>query len=171
MKNNRYIVDPKYTSARLPESAYTKAKSITSKWSVLKKQTGSLIGNVDPIYNLKIKEFVWPSNPLNLDGESLFAVISSANLLYRLLCLYKATVESYGPDGYKLVWTVSLKHKETGETLMFGEWKGGSNMWTRFHSHEELPESFNKDLLELLNFLCSTKVPHPYDGCVAGSVA
>ena len=33
------------------------------------------------------------------------------------------------------------------------------------------PAEFERDMLELLELLFDPECPHPYDGCVAGSVA
>lgn len=102
---------------------------------------------------------------------SFYAAIPSALLMYRLACLFEGKMNIEGKEGYKFVWTLPLKHKETGEYLSFGEWKGGSLFWTKFHNYKEMPEAFKRDTLALLNALLSKKCPHPYDGLVAGGVA
>jgi hypothetical protein len=58
--------------------------------------------------------------------------------------------------------------QKTGDCLMFGEWKGAAGIWTVYHSHEELKDSFKQDILELLDLLAANDCPHPYDGTVAG---
>lgn len=102
---------------------------------------------------------------------SFYEAIPSALLMYRLACLFEGSIEAAGQEGYKVVWSMALKHEPSGEFLTFGEWKGGALFWTKFMSHEKLPKGFKKDTLALLEALLSKQCPHPYDGLVAGGVA
>jgi hypothetical protein len=139
------------------------------------KKTGTC-GNVTPTWDRATKKFIFKEPDLESFAEfykthAMFnEVISSALLLYRLLCILHAPVRVV-EEPYKSVWWVTLKHKETGAILQFGEWKGAAGTWTVYHDSKELPKSFAKDMLALCNELAAPDCPHPYDGCVAGSVA
>ena len=174
---NRYLIDPPVVQDRVDEEVYARVREQTAKWTPVDHMVKGC-GNVRPNWNNKTKKFVFKDPNLNERFSDFYKthtmfhdVISSALLLYRLLCLYKATVETEGPEGYKCTWWVTLKHNETGELLTFGDWKGAAGTWTRFHKIGELPKSYRDDTLLLLNEICSPDCPHPYDGCVAGSVA
>ena len=111
-------------------------------------------------------------DPAAKEVEYLYRAIPSCLLLYRLICTFGPTkLNCRGNEGYKMVWEYPLKHKETGEFVVFDEWKGGSTFHTRFYSTEDLPESYKNDLTTLINYLISNECAHPYDGVVAGSVA
>jgi len=168
---NAYHVNPKYGLRRLTPKNLDKAKAITNKWEPTEKG-GDLIGNVRPLFNVAENTFEYIDGYNSYETHiGMYKVFSSALLLYRLICLYKAKVITKGPGGYKCTWWVSLKHKETGEVLMFGEWKGAAGIWTKYRDHSDLPKSYKQDSLDLLNLIASNKCSHPYDGCVAGSVA
>ena len=107
----------------------------------------------------------------NPKAVGFWQAIPSALLMYRLACLFPGQIETEGHEGYKVTWTMTLRHKATGEILGFGEWKGGALFWTKYGSYKELPTQFRSDLLKLINLLISDVSPHPYDGVVAGSVA
>jgi len=175
MPNESYIINPPYCQGRVQNEVYERAEAQTSKWEPVEPPPGfASCANVCPDYDRTTGKFVFqpaghPADHSRYPG--MFEVISSALLLYRLLCLFKATVETEGPNGYKCIWWVNLKHKETGEILRFGEWKGAAGVWTRFHRDEELPESYKRDMLLLLDELVAEDCPHPYDGNIAGSVA
>ena len=168
-KPENYFCNPTYIQKR--DGDYEKATKITSKWEPVSSKDHDLIGNVRPTFSLETEKFTFSHEKFLPDYIGMYHVISSALLLYRLICLYKAEVYTEGPEGYKCIWWITLKHKETGEVLMFGEWKGAAGIWTRYHNSKELPASYKKDTLNLLNFLVSKTCPHPYDGLVAGSVA
>jgi hypothetical protein len=110
---------------------------------------------------------IWENKAENL---SIDRVISSALLMYRLCCLWPVNTEAEGWQGYKLVWTVTLRHKATGMFVQMSEWKGAPLV--RFSSGAKVPPGgYEADLLELMDLLCSDKCPHPYGGTVAGSMA
>ncbi len=97
-------------------------------------------------------------------------VIDSPLLLYRLIALFKSQPEIES-DPYKTIWWLTVKHKATGKKLTLGEWKGASGFWLPETEHTKLKKEFKADLEELLLFLVSDQIPHPYDNCTAGQVA
>ena len=115
------------------------------------------------------KHIVETGSDYNPDFRHAWLIISSANLLYRLCCLFQnLPVDITGPSGYKVVWTAYVKHKASGKVFGFSEWKGAAlyRMPTR-----ELEDEWVDGWIELLDLLCSDHCPHPYDGVVAGSIA
>lgn len=174
--SNAYLCQPDYSAERLGKEAYTKAKKITDKWEPIPKAVDTC-GNVRPLFNTETKRFGFSGNEFGSTGSKyvgMYRVISSALLFYRLFLLWAFqwnVCDNEGKNRYKCIWWLTIKHKETGDILQFGEWKGAAGIWTVHHSPKELNPTYKKDLLELMNFIVSDKVPHPYDGCVAGSVA
>ena len=96
-------------------------------------------------------------------------MMSPSLWLYRLIAtfFFAPTCE----DNYKMIWEYSLQHKESGQKVMFSEWKGAAGFWMSETNNKKLNADFKKDLVELCNYLCSNKCAHPYDGLVAGEVA
>jgi hypothetical protein len=153
---------------RVHKKVYDRAAKAASPWEVATAPKDLVTcGNVRPVFNKTTHKFEFQEG-----YDNMYEAISSALMLYRLLCLFggKVTVVPKKHQ-YKCIWWFTLKHKETGEYLQFGEWKGAAGIWTRFHSRDELPGSYKADILTLLNELISKNTPHPYDGTVAGSVA
>lgn len=141
-----------------------------------RKPPQSICGNVGSELRCNPETRLWRFHVATLDtlefSGCLYSVIPSALLLYRLLCTFGAVVlMCEGGDGYKCVWEYGVTHKATSEYVMFGEWKGGACLFTRFSSSKDMPQSLRDDLLSLLNYLVSDECGHPYDGVVAGSVA
>lgn len=170
MDVNNYIIQPLYIQDRNDSSIYADTAAITAKWVPSDNMGGN--GNIRPTFNISTGKFTFDEHEYGEEGYcGMYTAMSSAMLLYRLLCLYQAKVTSEGPDGYKCIWWITLKHKATNETITFGEWKGAAGIWTRHINIKELSEAYKNDLLELLNLLYSKICPHPYDGLVAGSVA
>ena len=103
---------------------------------------------------------------------NLYRAISSALALYRLICIFPHPkfVELSGGDGYKMPWEIMLRHKETGEYIGFGEWKGAFNVRGTKNANEYNEKTLT-DFVQLVSLILSNKSPHPYDGNVAGSVA
>jgi hypothetical protein len=64
-----------------------------------------------------------------------------------------------------------LKHKKSDNILTIGDYKSAVSIGMNFSEPDLLPNDFKRDFLELLNFLISDDVVHPYDYTVAGSVA
>lgn len=122
------------------------------------------------VYHKDAKCFGFCNEYANLDTRlSMYRVMSSALLLYRVCCLYPGTyINVEGRQGYKVVWSAELTHKATGEAVGFSEWKGAGLLRV---SSLDAPTEFVNDMLELLNMLFDANFPHPYDGCVAGTVA
>jgi len=179
MNSKRYVVDPPICGSRVDNKVYARVKVQTDKWEPQMDMDADGNGNIKPVMDRDTGKFLFKEYDFGKgnyaefqeDYASISEAISSAMLLYRLLCHYKCTVISEGPDGYKTVWWVTLKHKATGEMLTFGEWKGAAGVWTKFVHQKEAPKVFIKDMLLLLEELCAQDCPHPYDRCVAGSIA
>lgn len=106
----------------------------------------------------------------NFELYGFYQTIPSALLLYRLGCVFDGEVH-FDREGYKCIWEFPLKHIKTEEVVIFGEHKAGSSFWTRFVNVKDVPKEFLKDLKELIEYLVSDEVSHPYDGVVAGSIA
>lgn len=174
-----YLVQPALYAERLAD--YKKGESINNKWKPIsqkvayKESTNGFCGNIamNLGVNSKTKKIKFFTNlDFGKGYAHLYETISAALLLYRLICLIKQPiVTSEGAEGYKVPWVIFLKHFETGEILGISEWKGAVTLKSRFHSVKELPESYKKDMTELLNLVFSNKSPHPYDDTTAGSVA
>ena len=98
-------------------------------------------------------------------GLDVSEIISSQLLLYRLTAVFGMPPPN--PDvGYKTCWTVELVYRgDTNNVFLLEDYKGGVNI--RFHGSPEAGIS----ALDLLNWLISNKVPHEYDGVLAGTVA
>ena len=178
--SNNYLINPNYSLERVDQTVQDRVNLQTVKWEPQEKTLENSSGNVasNLRYSIETKKFEYRKTATLEQWVEEYnkyppmcKVISSALLLYRLLCLFKTTVTTEGPAGYKCTWWVTLKHKESGESLMFGEWKGAAGIWTRFGEYKELSDSFREDTLALINELCAEDCPHPYDGTVAGSVA
>lgn len=152
---------------------YTALKEIQEKWEFSKTKDLSGCGNIcHQTYFSKEKqtfEFLEDNLFLNENYFDLANLLNSPLLLYRLICIFFAAPTIM--DAYKLIWEYPIKHKKTGKEMFFGEWKGATNFWLPEPTHKELNEEFKNDLLELLNFLVSDQIPHPYDGCTAGQIA
>jgi hypothetical protein len=104
---------------------------------------------------------------------SLYQAIPSALVLYRL-CAFdeNVKVQALGQEGYKCVWQIAFIHVASRRLVVFGEHKGAFSFWTDGHGAElKEDKQLVKDLTRFLNYLCSDKYAHPYDGLVAGSVA
>jgi hypothetical protein len=84
--------------------------------------------------------------------------MSSALVLYRLMCLFPGSPIDYG-DGYKSVWSVYLRNPTNNVEIY--DYKGGFSMRCRRN---------NEDVQELLAVLLHPECPHPYDGVIAGKV-
>lgn len=102
----------------------------------------------------------------------LYEVMSSALMMYRLICMFpNPVVICEGAAGYKVPWEMYFKHNETGHIICMSEWKGSFSMRTTFGDIEEVPLSLQEDLCMLFDLLFSNNSPHPYDHTVAGSCA
>lgn len=174
MRIKGYMANCDYSAERVGDDAYDKARAVTSKWEPVKVKDlpSSYCGNIATCLDFDLakksfvrsKDFRW-NDPKRI---SLYQAVPSALALYRILCLFKCFVDSEGPEGYKTVWTIGLKHKASGEILILREWKGGFSLG--HDGHGPIP-AMEADLIDLLNLLVAPDCPHPYDGTVAGSVA
>ena len=175
-----YLVQPEMYGDR--KADYKKGEVINKKWKAISSKDAfekfphGFSGNIGMHVathkeTLKVKideEYAFKSET----HVSLSEVMSSALALYRTICMIRnPIVETEGASGYKVPWNIHLIHEETGEILGISEWKGAFGIWTRFGSIKELPKSYKRDVIELLNLMFSDKSPHPYDGCTAGIVA
>jgi len=170
-----YVVNPRYNQPRNKdrELHVKTVKMLKAKWRPMARRANvDIYGDQRPEWDRTSKKFVLRMETNDLGKyKYMYEVISAALLLYRLIVLFAAKVYSVPSRiQYANIWWVTLKHKETGIILTFGERKAAAGIWTSVH-RDQMPESFKADTLELLNILADPKCPHPYDGCVAGSVA
>lgn len=93
--------------------------------------------------------------------------ISSAFVMYKLACLFHGVTITYSIDGYKSVWCVILRDRETNETITIYDWKGGVG----FGECQDSSEKTIENLREFIKLYILGKCPHPYDNVIAGSVA
>ena len=169
---NTYLVSPPYVAKRLEDERLQ--DGIVSKWQVRAKAP-HLHNNLATngfFFDTENKTFKLSDRMgwLNDAYVSPSRVIASSLALYRLLCLFKKP-PVVSKDAYKSLWEYPLQHKETKEYLTLLEYKAGFTINSKYTKPESLPESFAFDLLELLNFLVSDQIAHPYDGTLAGTVA
>lgn len=171
-----YLTKASWNKARLSYKAQQKARATSDKWEAITGEeiSPSFWGCTDDSVRFD-RQTKAAKMDLNQDYSNnslipLYQAIPSSLLLYRLLGLYKAQVLSLGPDGYKSIWCIKIRHKETGAVLSFGEHKAGARFSMEMHQ-EKASAKLTKDLLELLSLLAGDKCPHPYDGVVSGSVA
>ena len=130
--------------------------------------TNSLRFNTDT-YTFELSKVPdWLYKPL----EAMSVAISSPLLLYRLMCVFgNAPIVVPAKTIYKTLWSFPLRHRSTGQYVTLLDYKGGATLNSFYSQKEELPEVFAGDLLELLQFLISDQVAHPYDNVLAGAVA
>jgi hypothetical protein len=89
-------------------------------------------------------------------------IISPADMLYRLICMGFRVTQPTEPQ--KIIWMVGLIHLESGEALTFYDYKGDARFGMRFLAPEAMPSSLLSDVLELVTYIVSGAVLHPYDG-------
>ncbi len=183
LKANRYHVDPLLVQDRVGDDMYKRVSRVTSAWEPatsqdvrsheMRSSSNMQIGETQLLFCRTSGQASYGSGPQQYSNyESLLAsqsVISSPLLLYRLCCLFEAQVNVEGPEGYKVVWSIYLKHKASGIFVGFSEWKGSALY--RASKFPPTGTDFDEDWLALLNLLFDPCCPHPYDGTVAGSVA
>lgn len=168
-KTKRYnMIDPDGTNERCGEEKMN--KEITDKWQFTKEDDNGC-GNVnsDCSFDIENGKVIWDDTNFS-KRVGLTNLISSPLLLYRLICLFSEAPE-VPSDPYKSIWWYHIKHKKSKKVLGFGEWKGASGFWLPETSHTKLNVDFKKDLEELLLFIISDQIAHPYDGCTAGQIA
>lgn len=170
MRKENYHIQPEYEAGRAENDILQNI--IKEKWMCETKEqnTHSNI-EMNLRYEPKSNTFYFAGNRFDAryDSPTIASTISSAFMLYKLLCLGFHPVYPQSP--YKVLWTVGLKHKNSSNILTIGDYKAAVSIGMNFSEPEQLPTDFKKDFLELLNFLISDDVVHPYDLTVAGSVA
>jgi hypothetical protein len=189
--SREYLIQPKFLdrNANYGEGNYLK-ESFETEFDFDSPTCGN-IGSYF-VYDTNEKKIIMNKErifPLEDNQMSLSRTISSSFALYRLLAIL-------GPlkltsDGYKSIWYIRLKHKETDNIFTLYDYKGAFSIGSEFveffgdpslindkksffgkmKTIQSIPESFKNDILRLLNLICSDESPHPYDGCVAGSIA
>ena len=182
LKANRYHVDPPVGQARVGEDMYERVSRVTSAWEpATPQEVGSHV--MSSVSNMRTGQaqlvFDGTTGQASYSGAQQYSnyrnllayqsVISSPLLLYRLCCLFTVQVDVEGPERYKVVWSIYLKHKASGLFVGFSEWKGSAIY--RASKFPPTGTAFDEDWLALLNLLLDPCCPHPYDGTVAGSVA
>ena len=187
LKETLYVIRPSSHCQRLNDEECAFAESVASKW-LLESPSGThgnygLYGVDDSIDVNKVlmwsddeKKFVQgKEEDLARRRRRLIrsVVISSQDVLYRLICLFADCICYLGMgERYKSIWGLELWHHKTGFRIRIYEAKGCANI--NYPDEEQYPYMDSEtaaDYLELLNLICSDRVPHPYDGCRAGSVA
>lgn len=156
------------------------SESRGAKYNILKAFEAFEIANSDDMNgtsgNIKdiFQEYVWncddPAHYKTSYGaknqKSFLDLVSAPMLLARLVAAGMIpTIE--GQQGYKVTWTIALRHKETKEILTFYDYKGASS----YGSSNVDNKAFTNDVLKVLKALINPKFPHPYDGCVVGEIA
>lgn len=174
MEKRTYHFQPTFVQERAQNQIWQ--DQVVAKWEVMKKPVHAH-GNINMIlrFNTHVNRFVflndWRENFEDRAHHlSFYEVISSAFLLYRLICI-GFYPQPFAQDSYKTLWSVGLKHRETGHKISLDDHKAGSHLASFFSEKADLPPVFERDLLELLDFLVSDQLVHPYDLTVAGSVA
>ena len=169
LKSNRFCVENLMQSQRTGN--YEKQEKIANKWLVLNEACPACT-NLES--SLRFGGKFWLlENPLSERGfrDLAMSMVMSAPLgYYRLICIFKAAPQ-IATDGYKQLLAFPLQHRNTESYLEFTDYKGGFGIAAHFTDASQLPMEYKQDLLELLNFLTSNEVAHPYDKTVAGSVA
>ncbi len=184
MSKQNYLVQPEYMLGR--DADYKAQEYLNSVFETISEipdsGTNGNIGN-DIHVNRRTKKATLIKAPNLFENEvaykkfeikfcRLYRAISSALALYRLICIFPNPkfTELSGSDGYKMPWEIMLRHKETGEYIGFGEWKGSFNVRGTKNANEYNEKTLT-DFVKLVGLILSNKSPHPYDGNVAGSVA
>jgi hypothetical protein len=164
-----YFVCPQFHAERLKPEAYQQSKLLQEHWAPAitipteLHRSGTRGLCYDTETNLWGYDDSYYSNPKLL---GMAETISSALILYRLICVFRLAIHTPGPEGYRTVWRMAMRHQGTGEVVVFHDDKGA---WTFGHVAAKLPEEFRRDLLTLLNHVVGS-CPHPYGSVVAGSV-
>jgi hypothetical protein len=104
------------------------------------------------------------------DAKPFYEIVSAPYVLAKLAASYPGLqISTEGQEGYKVTWTVVLKHKESGHVITFYDWKGAASYGSDLRS--KLPPGFKEAVKALLLALADPQFPHPYDGCVIGEIA
>jgi hypothetical protein len=188
---NNYLFQPKFLDRN---ANYDEGNHIIKSFEVEFELKFPTCGNIESYfaYDTNEKKIIMNKKriyPFPENQISLHKTISSSFALYRLLAIFGPLKLS--SDGYKSVWNIALKHKETENILTLYDYKGAFSIGSEFSEGfgdlpfnndkdsffgnikiiQNIPEPFKNDIIRLLNLICSDESPHPYDGCVAGSIA
>lgn len=186
-QQERYIVDPPIAQKLVGKDVWDHKRDVLAKWSPSAEEQKPLPWEAnccDPNaprllweksssnFVLKVLDHCDPEGRPNYSEP--YEVMSSALLLYRLMCLFPGKLDTnFHADQYKAVWGVELTHKKTHWPLWFGEHKASTRAWPSHYPQQyDQPDhaQFKSDVLELMNLLFSPTCPHTY-GVVAGSIA
>lgn len=184
--SHEYLTNPPYIADRTAD--YDAQEKINEAFRCLGpedeeyKNIYSLCGNIHDSFFInketkkafasKADYFSNERKQLEITHERLYKAMSAALLLYRTICVIKSPhVFTDGADGYKVPWKIYLYHNKTKKILCISEWKGAISFRTEFHSMNEVPDEFLKDMLLFMDTVFGDNSPHPYDSLVAGSVA
>lgn len=170
---SKYFYNPEYCTDRATAVDYKRHEKISGLFEPAKVSdipyhfSGNCYG--DYCFNLKTKKVVKKEYYWKHDGAymSIYESMPSSHMIYCLLCMYQCEVVSKGPEGYKGVWMIPIRHKETGQIIIFREWKGGFSLGCQGMFKPET----DRDVRALLTLMINGKVLHPYDGTFAGTVA
>lgn len=172
---SNYVFKQKYTEKRGGIKDYDNQEDVANKFEPIKLSEfpKSYSGNcyLDFCYDSDTKKVTTKKNYYSDDKNryiSFEQMMPSSHALYSLLCLYSCEINSHGPDGYKTVWSIGLRHKETGQIVIFREWKGGLSLGC---SDNDFNSKSGKDIKRLLSLMVNGQILHPYDGTRAGCVA
>jgi hypothetical protein len=169
INKNEYFHNVGYDNER--NGDYEMQNAIAAKWEVVKKGVHEIRGNGNLAASLKLNPETGKLEfDENWDRDDLiptYRLMPSCLLLYKLIQIFKAMPTDKDNDWYKVTWAFPLKHKETGEFVMFGEFKAAMSYWTS----PKRSLAFTDDLKELIEFLATDKVAHTYDRVSAGSIA
>ena len=170
--DNTYLVSPPYIAKRIEDERLQ--DGIVSKWQFRPKapHLHNNLATQSLRFDTEKNAFILcePFSSFRKPYVSAARVIASSLALYRLLCLFKKP-PVVPQNAYKSLWEYPLQHRESKTFLTLLDYKAGFTINSLFSEPEDLPESFAFDLLELLNFLVSDQIAHPYDGTLAGTVA
>lgn len=186
-----YRVEPPCEQDRVDQDTYDRSVQAAAKWaSSLRAGPAKPWPDEWPdLCSTKSKTLLWEMSSRSVVFEAyksgswasdapyqhLSNVMSTALLLYRLLCLFPDQLNvNDGIDGYKCVFRVRLIHKRSRYEIIIGEHKGAASVWPNSQPAtmtDPVQQEFFHDQLELLTLLFSDSCPHTYDGTVAGSVA
>lgn len=132
---------------------------------------GNIQSVINPKFDINPKTGKWENVGGIFKGKCFYDKVSAPYLLAKLAASYPGVqISTEGQDGYKVTWTIALKHKDTGATFTFYDWKGAASFGSNIFP-DELKGQLKMDFILLIKALADPRFPHPYDGCVIGEVA
>ncbi|GJJ06834.1 hypothetical protein Clacol_001030 [Clathrus columnatus] len=118
-----------------PNPVYEKIRSIWTTDTSFERSRHYQGKHLDEVlFNADTKTFYIPKQPFpeashNRQQRELDESMSSADLLYRIRCLFpEISVESAGRYAYTWTWATAVRHKKTGINIEFSENRGGAIM-------------------------------------------